>query len=106
MTTPKVQKIIEDLGKRLGHPSGINGTLKFDFGDQGSALIDPTADPTVTDGEGKKAACTISMSIADFEKLKTGELDGTSAFMQGRLRVAGDMGLALKLGPLLQKAHS
>ena len=28
-----------------------------------------------------------------------GELDGTTAFMQGKLRVAGDMGLAMKLGP-------
>jgi putative sterol carrier protein len=105
MATKQVQEIIEDLSKRLGHRSGINGTLKFDFGDQGSAFIDPAATPSVTDGAGKKAACTISMTIADFEKLKRGEMDGTSAFMQGKLRVAGDMGLALKLGPLLQKAH-
>jgi putative sterol carrier protein len=34
-----------------------------------------------------------------------GELDGTAAFMQGKLRVAGDMGLAMKIGPLLQKAR-
>jgi putative sterol carrier protein len=34
-----------------------------------------------------------------------GELDGTSAFMQGRLRVSGDMALAMKLSSVLQKAR-
>ncbi len=58
-----------------------------------------------TDGEGKNADCTISVSLDDFEKMVKGELDGTSAFMQGKLRVAGDMGLAMKLGPILAKAR-
>jgi putative sterol carrier protein len=32
------------------------------------------------------------------------ELDGTTAFMQGKLKVAGDMSVAMKLGPVLAKA--
>ena len=55
--------------------------------------------------DGKTADCTISLSLETFEKMVKGELDGTSAFMQGKLRVAGDMGLAMKLGPILQKAR-
>ena len=45
------------------------------------------------------------MGIDTFEKMIRRELDPTSAFMQGKLRVAGDMGLAMKLGPVLQKAR-
>jgi putative sterol carrier protein len=105
MTTNEVQDIITELSRRLGARSGISGTLKFDFGTKGSAFIDPAATPAVVDGAGKKADCTVSLSPADFERLKRGEMDATTAFMQGRLRVAGDMGLALKLGPLLQKAN-
>ena len=30
-----------------------------------------------------------------------GSLDGVSAFMTGRLKVSGDMGIAMKLGALL-----
>ena len=106
MSSPIVQQIIAQMGSTLGANSGLGGILKFDFGDAGSVLVDGKASPnTVSDGAGKTADTTISVSLADFEKMVKGELDGTSAFMQGKLRVAGDMGLAMKLGPILQKAR-
>jgi putative sterol carrier protein len=106
MTSPVIQQIVTQMSQAIGADSGLGGTLKFDFGTDGSVLIDGKATPnTVTDGEGKSADCTISVSMETFEKMVKGELDGTSAFMQGKLRVAGDMGLAMKLGPILQKAR-
>src|SRR5215471_18671973 len=106
MTSPQIQQIVTQMGQAIGANSGLGGTLKFDFGADGSVLIDGKSTPNaVTDGEGKGADCTISVSLSDFEKMAKGELDGTSAFMQGKLRVAGDMGLAMKLGPVLQKAR-
>jgi len=106
MTSPQIQEIVTQMGGAIGANSGLGGTLKFDFGTDGSLLIDGKSTPnTVTDGEGKGADCTISVSLSDFEKMAKGELDGTSAFMQGKLRVAGDMGLAMKVGPILAKAR-
>ena len=106
MASPQVQDIITQMSSAIGANSGLGGTLKFDFGEPGSVLIDGKSTPnTVTDGDGKNADCTISVSLETFEKMVKGELDGTSAFMQGKLRVAGDMGLAMKLGPILQKAR-
>ena len=106
MASEQVQQIIKQMGDTLGANSGLGGTLKFDFGEPGSVLIDGKSTPnTVTDGEGKSADTTISVKLEDFEKMVKGELDGTSAFMQGKLRVAGDMGLAMKLGPILAKAR-
>ncbi|MEI9996857.1 MAG: SCP2 sterol-binding domain-containing protein [Rhizomicrobium sp.] len=106
MTSAVVQQIITQMGTALGANSGLGGTLKFDFGDDGSVLLDGKSSPNaVTDGAGQVADTTISISLADFEKLANQELDPTSAFMQGKLRVAGDMGLAMKLGPVLQKAR-
>jgi len=106
MTTEIVKEIITQMGAALGANSGLGGTLKFDFGEPGSVYIDGKSNPnTVSDGAGKNADCTISVSLETFEKMVKGELDGTSAFMQGKLRVAGDMGLAMKLGPILQKAR-
>ena len=106
MTSPRIQEIVTQMGGAIGANSGLGGTLKFDFGADGSVLIDGKSTPNaVTDGEGKSADCTISVSLSDFEKMAKGELDGTSAFMQGKLRVAGDMGLAMKVGPILAKAR-
>jgi putative sterol carrier protein len=106
MTSPQIQQIVTQMGQAIGANSGLGGTLKFDFGADGSVLIDGKSTPnTVTDGESKSADCTISVSLSDFEKMAKGELDGTSAFMQGKLRVAGDMGLAMKVGPILAKAR-
>ncbi|HVV66154.1 MAG TPA: SCP2 sterol-binding domain-containing protein [Rhizomicrobium sp.] len=106
MTTAQIQQIVTQMGGAIGANSGLGGTLKFDFGQDGSVFIDGKSTPnTVSDGDGKSADCTISVSMETFEKMVKGELDGTSAFMQGKLRVAGDMGLAMKLGPILQKAR-
>jgi putative sterol carrier protein len=106
MSSDAVKEIISGMGAALGGNSGLGGTLKFDFGEPGSVYIDGKSNPnTVEDGEGKTADCTISTSLETFEKMVKGELDGTSAFMQGKLRVAGDMGLAMKLGPILAKAR-
>jgi putative sterol carrier protein len=106
MSSPQVQEIVSQMGSALGANSGLGGTLKFDFGEPGSVFIDGKSDPnTVSDGDGKTADCTITLTLETFEKMVKGELDGTSAFMQGKLRVAGDMGLAMKLGPILAKAR-
>jgi putative sterol carrier protein len=106
MSSEQVNQIVAQMGGAVGANSGLGGTLKFDFGEPGSVYIDGKSTPnTVSDGEGKTADCTISVSLETFEKMVKGELDGTSAFMQGKLRVAGDMGLAMKLGPLLSKAN-
>ena len=106
MSSEQVQQIVQQMGGAIGANSGLGGTLKFDFGDPGSIFIDGKSTPnTVSDGAGKTADCTISLTLETFEKMVKGELDGTSAFMQGKLRVAGDMGLAMKLGPILAKAR-
>jgi putative sterol carrier protein len=106
MSSDQVKQIIAQMGSAIGANSGLGGTLKFDFGEPGSVYIDGKSEPnTVSDGEGKTADCTITVSLETFDKMIKGELDGTSAFMQGKLRVAGDMGLAMKLGPILQKAR-
>ena len=106
MSSDQVQQIITQMGGAIGANSGLGGTLKFDFGEPGSVYVDGKSSPnTVSDGAGKDADCTITVTLETFEKMVKGELDGTSAFMQGKLRVAGDMGLAMKLGPILAKAR-
>jgi len=52
---------------------------------------------TVSPGVAPTPKLTATADAGDLMKIFTGKLDGTAAFMQGKLRLAGDMNLALKL---------
>jgi putative sterol carrier protein len=101
-----VAEIIARMGAALGDDCGLRGRLKLDFGEAGCVLLDGKAIPnTVNDGAGQAADCTIAVSLENFERLAKNELDPTAAFLQGKLKVSGDMGLAMKLGALLSRAR-
>lgn len=46
---------------------------------------------------------TISMKESDYLDMINGKLNGQMAFMTGKLKIAGDMGLALKLQSLFKQ---
>ncbi len=104
MSNDAISQFITKLGTAIGSNSGLGGTIKIDLGSDGSIFIDGRSSPnSVTSGEGKNADCTLTATLDTFEKIFKREMDPTSAFMQGKLKVAGDMGLAMKLGPIVQK---
>lgn len=49
----------------------------------------------------EKAGCTMTMDSGDFSKMFAGEMKPTTAFMMGKLKIQGDMGLAMKLEKLM-----
>jgi len=55
---------------------------------------------SVAEGPASKADCTISASDEDFDGMMTGKLNSQQLFMQGKLKIKGNMGLAMKLGKL------
>uniref|UniRef100_A0AAX7T2C8 SCP2 domain-containing protein n=1 Tax=Astatotilapia calliptera TaxID=8154 RepID=A0AAX7T2C8_ASTCA len=52
---------------------------------------------SVTNDPGKKADCTLSLNDEDLLDLMTGKLNPQTAFFKGKLKVAGNMGMAMKL---------
>lgn len=75
--------------------------VKFDFGDAGKIFMDGTAN-TVS-SEDAAADTTIKVKLEDFVAMAQGQLDPTAAFMQGKLRVEGDMGVAMQLQSVMAK---
>ena len=75
--------------------------VKLDFGDQGVVLLDGQAN-TVTEDDAA-ADTTIKVAWADWEDMASGKLDGMTAFMQGKLKVEGDMSNAMQLQGVLAK---
>ncbi|MCI4377866.1 hypothetical protein PGIGA_G00208180 [Pangasianodon gigas] len=55
---------------------------------------------SVNNDAGKKSDCTITMSDADLIDLMTGKLNAQTAFFQGKLKITGNMGMAMKLQSL------
>jgi putative sterol carrier protein len=51
----------------------------------------------VARGEHPSPRMTLTADSSDYVKIFTGELDGMQAFMQGKIKLAGDLNLAMKL---------
>lgn len=96
-----IQTIINGLQERIGNDCGLGAVVKFDFGDQGSVFLDASQVPNIVSTDGADPDCTMVISVEDFMAMADGSLDGVSAFMTGRLKVQGEMGLAMKLGTIL-----
>lgn len=91
-----VEAIAERMREKVAG-AGFTSSVKFDLGPDGVIRIDGS-DVSTTDGP---ADCTITMSKSDFDDLIAGELNPTAAFMQGKLKVDGDMSVAMSLSSLL-----
>ena len=84
------------LADRIGE-AGFDGSVKFELTGEGVIRI---VDGSVTTEDGD-ADCTITADPDTFKDMFEGELDPTAAYMTGKIRIDGEMGVAMKLGQLL-----
>ena len=96
-----LEKITETMRERIGAHSPISAIIKFDFGDDGVVRVDGKSSPTVVDNDDTDADCTVVVSMENFVQIAEGNLNPQMAFMTGKLRVQGDMSLAMQLGSIL-----
>jgi len=105
--TPKAifeEKLPEKLNDNPEKVEGLQAVYLFDITGDGGGKWTLTCDgatASIAAGESEEAQCTISMVDTDFVAMMTGELNPMMAFSLGKLRVAGDIGLAIKIQALL-----
>lgn len=92
-----LQACTEAIRTKVGENSGLNATLKFDCGSDGVVFVDAVSSPNAVSNENNDAACTITIALADLAALMNGQLNPMNGFMMGKLKVAGDMGVAMRL---------
>jgi putative sterol carrier protein len=79
---------------------GVDAVVQFKFtgpeaGEWYAAIKDGKVE--VERGTHPTPKMTLTADSTDYVKIFTGELDGMQAFMQGKLKLAGDLNLAMKL---------
>jgi len=105
MAITSVQDVLDNI-RRVDKTKieGINAVILFDLsGKEGGKWTATLADGEVKVEEGETASpsMTLSMDAQDLVAMSNGELNAVAAFMQGRIKVSGDMSLAMRLQSIL-----
>jgi len=90
----------EALSRNADEAKSINAKYQMNITGAGSWHLDLTsAGPSVTAGE-KPADCTITVASEDFQKLYENPAAGMQLFFAGKLKIAGNQMLGMKLQKL------
>ena len=94
--------ITQEIQQKLAFAAGLGAKVKFDFGDDGIVFVDATQSPPVLSHDDEEADVTLICSIDTFQDIANGTQNPNVAFMMGKLKVKGSMGLAMKLNSILE----
>jgi putative sterol carrier protein len=102
---PTVKESFEAMPGRFrpDKASGTNATIQYDVsGDGGGTWNAVIKDGTCTVNPGAATNPNLTLQIAaqDWVDMLSGKQSGQMLFMSGKLKVKGDMGLAMKLGSM------
>jgi putative sterol carrier protein len=86
--------------------TGLTAVYQFDLSGEKAAqyhVIIDNGTCTVKEGTHPSPNITLSMAGQDYLDMINGKLNPQMAFMSGKLKITGDMGLALKLQSLFPR---
>jgi len=92
-----LEECTQAIRTKVGADSGLNATLKFDCGADGMVYIDGRSAPNSVSNDNAESDCTVGITLDNLTALLTGELEPATGFMMGKLKVAGDMSVAMRL---------
>ena len=72
----------------------VSGTIRWDIGDAGSWFVAVKNGSLTVSRDAAGADCVIACSREDFDRMVVGKQNPTTLFMQGRMRITGNLGLA------------
>jgi putative sterol carrier protein len=100
-----VKETFDQMGSRFkpDRAAGTNAAIQYDISGEGGgtwhAIIKDGA-CTVASGPATNPSLTLQMAAQDWLDMTGGKQSGQMLFMSGKLKLKGDMGLAMKLGSM------
>ena len=91
-----LDKAVEELTKKLSG-ADIGGSVAFEIEGEGKVVVDSDG-VRIAD---EPTDVTLAADADTFQEILSGSINPTSAFMTGKLRVDGDMGMAMKLASVM-----
>jgi putative sterol carrier protein len=107
MSDITVQQLIQNHEKafQADKAPGIDAIIQYHLtGDQGGDWIITLKDGVckVAQGIAENPKMSLTADAQEFRDILLGKMDGMAAFMQGKLKLAGDLNLAMKLTSLFR----
>jgi len=103
---PDAKEVFSEIENRIkskaDKAAGLNATYQFDLSGESWTLRIADGAPSITPGAAQNPDTTMIATTEDWMNIATGKLNPVAAFMQQKLKVKGDMGMAMKLQGLLQ----
>ena len=95
-----LSSILSGITEKANNAGPIGKTLKFDFGGE-HIYIDGTGEGNVVSSEDKDADCLIIVNKETFMELIKGDLNPMMAVMSGKIKIKGDMSVAMAMQSLI-----
>jgi putative sterol carrier protein len=100
-TVMNFEEIESAIKEKAAIAKPLGNTLKFNFGEQ-NVMLDGLGDANVvTVNDATEAQCTVDVAMEDLTAMLAGDLNPMNAFMSGKIKVKGDMSVAMKLGTIM-----
>jgi len=101
---PTINELMTKTIKKAFLPEkavGVDTVMQFNFTcSQASEWYVTIKDQKIETMQGTHSSPKMIMTVSseDYVKIATGELDASMAFMKGKVKVSGDIGIALGMG--------
>ncbi|MCP9235648.1 SCP2 sterol-binding domain-containing protein [Lewinella sp. JB7] len=94
------QELNDGVTKAAANAPNLGKSIKLQL-DEGVIFIDMTGDQAKVSNEDKEADTTVTTTVDVLDQLRNGKINPMMAMMSGKVKIKGDMGLAMKLQGLL-----
>ena len=92
-----VPQLTERVRAAVGAESGLDATIKFNFGDQGVIYIDGKSKPNAVSNDDRDSQIVISFTPDTLTRILDKQLNPKVALMTGKMKLRGDLRIAMRL---------